>query len=150
MRLALAAVFAALATAAAAQEPPTVGPAVDQPGKIPEDKPTSAPEAAYDSRLLSSYAAAKSFMGPLDGGWRVIVQGRPLYELQLADRRDHVEGAWRRLDRKASGLVASAERTPTRTVLHFDDAVLTVRPDLTGELRRADAAQESRLAKITP
>jgi hypothetical protein len=135
---------AALATAAAAQ--PAPGPSVDQPGKLPEDKPATVPDLAYDSRLLSSYASIQGFMGPLDGAW-VVVGERPLYELQLSDRQGQVEGAWRRLDVKASGVTDSVQRTGNAVVFRFDGAVLTLKPGWTGELARDGRVQTVTLKK---
>jgi hypothetical protein len=102
---------------------PTPGPKVDAPGKLPEPPP-SIPDRAYDARLLSSAASAESFQGPLDGGWTLSAQGvGDLYALQLTDKRDHVEGAWRDLrrpgDPAASGFLDRVQRSPSGLSLSF-------------------------------
>ena len=152
MRRAAAGLILALAAgggvAALAQTAPApAGPHVEDPGKLPEPPPT-VPDLAYDSRVLSSAAAAEQFQGPLDGGWVLSAEGRgDLYSLQLVDKRDRVEGAWRDLRRSgggaaASGVLEQVLRTPTGLVLRFTPAgqeVVTVnlRPNLKGELNQA-------------
>jgi hypothetical protein len=112
-----------LAFAGAALAQPAPGPKVDAPGKLP-GPPPSIPDLAYDARLLSSAAAAESFQGPLDGGWTLSVQGAgDLYALELTDKRDHVEGAWRDLrrpgDPAASGFLERVERSSSGLSLSF-------------------------------
>lgn len=134
MRRAAAAITAALASAlgapAPAQTPPPVvvapgppGPHVEDPAALPEAPPT-APDLAYDSRLLSSAAAAEQFQGKLDGGWTLAGKGLgDLYAFELVDRRDALEGAWRDLRRPAaSGVLDQVERVPSGLVIRFAPA----------------------------
>jgi hypothetical protein len=114
---------AMLALPARAEDPPPQGPKVDQPGKLPQP-PASAPDLAYDARLMESYAAAKSFQGPLDGGWTLSAAGLgDLYEFQFADKGQVVEGAWRDLrrghDAKDSGVIEIVQRTPAGLLIRF-------------------------------
>jgi hypothetical protein len=132
------------ASVAAAQPAPAMGPKVDQPGKLPETAPATVPDLAYDSRLISSYASIKSFMGPLDGGWTLAAKkGGDLYDLQFSDRQGVAQGAWRDLrqgrDPNGSGLVDQVQRTPKGLLLRFtppgqDVVTVNLRRDLTGEL----------------
>jgi hypothetical protein len=123
---------AAGASGALAQPSPTppaaapVPPKVDAPGKLPEP-PLSPPDLAYDARLKFSAAEAERFQGPLDGAWTVAAAGQgALYALQLTDKRDHVEGAWRDLrrpgDPAASGLIDEVQRSPAGVTLRFTPA----------------------------
>jgi len=96
---------------------------IEETGKTP-DAPPNVRDMAYDSRLKSSYASAQGFQGPLDGGWTLAAKGaEDLYALQLVDRADRLEGAWRDLRRKgalgASGLVDDIQRTGTDLTLRF-------------------------------
>jgi hypothetical protein len=128
--------------ASSALAQPAPGPKVDAPGKLPEPPP-SIPDLAYDARLLSSAASAESFQGPLDGGWTLGAQGAgDLYALQLTDRRDHVEGAWRDLrrpgDPAASGFLDQIQRSSSGLSLRFTpqgQAPITVAlgPNLRGQ-----------------
>jgi hypothetical protein len=136
MRLALTAALAALATAAGARVP-----AASPADQAPADQ-------AYDARLRQSFAAAERFQGPLGGGWTVLVAGAPRYELQLADHDGRVQGAWRRLGARASGVIDSVERTASGVALRFDGAVLTLGPDRRAELRRAGVARKADLRRI--
>jgi hypothetical protein len=118
-----------VADTAAPNSPADVGakpPKVEETGKSPEPPPT-VDDIAYDSRLKSSAAAAQSFQGPLDGGWTLAAQGaEDLYSLELVDRRDRLEGAWRDLRRKgapgASGLVEDIRRTGSGLTMRFSPA----------------------------
>ena len=96
---------------------------IEETGKTP-DAPPNVRDLAYDSRLKSSYASAQGFQGPLDGGWTLAAKGaEDLYALQLVDRADRLEGAWRDLRRKgalgASGLVDDIQRMGTDLTLRF-------------------------------
>lgn len=96
---------------------------IEETGKNP-DGPQNVQGLAYDSRLKSSYASAQGFQGPLDGGWTLAAKGaEDLYALQLVDRADRLEGAWRDLRRKgalgASGLVDDIQRIGTDLTLRF-------------------------------
>jgi hypothetical protein len=120
------------------------GPHVEDPRKLPETPP-SAPDLAYDSRLLSSAASAEQFQGRLDGGWTLAAKGRDLYAFELVDNRDALEGAWRDLRRSgepaASGVLEKVERAPPGLVLRFTPtgaAAISVAlgRDLRGELEQ--------------
>lgn len=96
---------------------------IEETGKNP-DAPPSVQDLAYDSRLKSSFASAQGFQGPLDGGWTMAAKGaEDLYALQLVDRADRLEGAWRDLRRKgalgASGLVDDIQRSGADVILRF-------------------------------
>ena len=96
---------------------------IEETGKNP-DAPPSVQDMAYDSRLKSSFASAQGFQGPLDGGWTLSAKGaEDLYALQLVDRPDRLEGAWRDLRRKgalgASGLVDDIQRSGADVILRF-------------------------------
>jgi hypothetical protein len=147
----------ALAFASAAFAQPAPGPRVDAPGKLPEPPP-SVPDLAYDARLLSSAASAESFQGPLDGGWVLGAQGEgDLYALQLTDKRDHLEGAWRDLrrpgDPAASGFLDEVRRSPAGLSLRFTPqgqgpVTVALGPNLRGQAeqdgrRRAVALRRS-------
>ncbi|MGH6908825.1 MAG: hypothetical protein ACREE0_03585 [Phenylobacterium sp.] len=95
---------------------------IEETGKNP-DAP-SVQDLAYDSRLKSSFASAQGYQGPLDGGWTLAAKGaEDLFALQLVDRTDRLEGAWRDLRRKgaldASGLVNTIERNGSDVILRF-------------------------------
>ena len=91
-------------------------------GKAP-DAPATPAEAAYDSRIRASMAAAQGFQGPMDGGWTLSAGTRELYVFQLVDRDGAVEGAWRDLRRAgaldASGLIERVDRTGSDVVFRF-------------------------------
>ena len=157
VRRGLALLIAALAT------PALAGPTVDAPGRLPEPPP-SVPDLAYDSRLLSSAAAAEQFQGALDGGWTLsadaAVGGQgDLYAFQLVDKRDHIEGAWRDLrrpgDPAASGFVDQLQRTPEGLVIRFTPApgrptTVVLRADLRGELTGDGRAVPVTLRRTAP
>ncbi|MFI4966448.1 MAG: hypothetical protein ACHP9T_13905 [Caulobacterales bacterium] len=98
---------------------------IDDTGRTP-DGPPALRDMAYDARIRSSFASAESFQGPLDGGWTLSADGQDLYALQLVDRRDRLEGAWRDLRRKgslnASGLVDDMQRQGGAVTLRFTPA----------------------------
>jgi hypothetical protein len=88
---------------------------IQETGKTADAPPTPR-DVAYDSRIRASFASAKGFQGPLEGGWTLAARGgADLYALQLVDRRDRLEGAWRDLRRpgalNASGLVDDIQHT---------------------------------------
>jgi hypothetical protein len=96
---------------------------LDQPGRT--GAPPSYADAAYESRLRSSFLSAQGMKGPLEGGW-VITEpgGGSLYHLQLVDSAGgFIEGAWRDLRRpgaiNASGLIVNAMRTGGLLNLRF-------------------------------
>jgi len=141
------AVFAAAGAASAAQptHPAPAGPHVEDPRKLPEPPP-SVTDLTYDSRVLSSAASAEQFQGPLNGGWVVGTGAGDLYALQLVDKRNVVEGAWRDLRRKgnpaASGVLDQVLRTSTGLVVRFTPSgqqpvTVSLRPNLKGELSQA-------------
>ncbi|RAK59283.1 hypothetical protein DJ021_05435 [Phenylobacterium hankyongense] len=99
---------------------------VDEVGKTP-DAPPTLKDMAYDSRIRSSFASAQAFQGPLDGGWTLAADGEgDLYNLQLSNRGERLEGAWRDLRRKgaldASGLVDDIQRSGSQLTLRFSPA----------------------------
>lgn len=107
---------------------------IEETGKSP-DAPPGVNDIAYDARLKSSFASAQGFQGPLDGGWTLAARDAgDLYALQLVDRADRLEGAWRDLRRKgalgASGLVDDIQRNGQDLTLRFTvqgaDAVTAV------------------------
>ena len=96
---------------------------IEETGKNPDALP-GVNDIAYDTRLKSSYASAQGFQGPLDGGWTLAVRNAgDLYALQLVDRADRLEGAWRDLRRKGalggSGLVDDIQRSGQDLTLRF-------------------------------
>jgi hypothetical protein len=120
------------------------GPHVETAEKLPTPAAT-VPELAYDSRILSSAAAAEQFQGALDGGWMLGDGQRDLYAVELVDKRDRLEGAWRDPrrtgDPKASGVLDLAARMPAGLLLRFTPAgqapvSVTLRPNLQGELEQ--------------
>jgi hypothetical protein len=95
---------------------------IDETGKTPDSAP-GVRDMAYDARIRASFASAESFQGPLDGGWTLSAGSQDLYALQLVDRRDRLEGAWRDMRRKGapngSGLVDDMQRTGADLTLRF-------------------------------
>jgi hypothetical protein len=103
---------------------------IEEVGKTPDAPPTVS-DLAYDTRLRSSFASAQGFQGPLDGGWILAAQGGgDLYALQLVDRADRLEGAWRDLRRAgaldASGLVDDIQRTGGDLTLRLTSGAVAV------------------------
>lgn len=107
---------------------------IEETGKSP-DAPPGVNDIAYDTRVKSSYASAQGFQGPLDGGWTLAARDAgDLYALQLVDRADRLEGAWRDLRRRGalggSGLVEDIQRNGQDLTLRFSadgaDAVTAV------------------------
>jgi len=96
---------------------------IEETGKTP-DAPPSLAAMAYDMRLRSSFMSAQGYQGPLDGGWTLAAPGgEELFALQLVDRPDRLEGAWRDLRRKGaldgSGLVDDIQRTGSELTLRI-------------------------------
>ena len=156
--LAMALAASAGGGASARTQPAPAGRHVEDPGKLPEAAPTLR-DLAYDSRILSSAASAEQFQGPLDGGWVVGTSGGDLYGLQLVDKRNHVEGAWRDLRRRgdpaASGVVDQVLRTATGLVLRFTPVgqppvTVNLRPNLTGELNQGGKVTAVAMRKAGP
>jgi hypothetical protein len=98
---------------------------VEETGKT-ADAPPTLRDMAYEARIRSSFASAEGFQGPLDGGWTLSADGRDLYDLQLVDQRDRLEGVWRDVRRKgslnASGLVDDIQRQGSELTLRFTAA----------------------------
>jgi hypothetical protein len=73
-----------------------------------------------DARVGSSFNAAESFQGPLDGSWTLVsASGQPIYAFQLVDKpggHDPLEGVWRDLRHPATpgdiGFIDSLVRAP--------------------------------------
>lgn len=164
MRTGLAVVAALLAAAgggaalAQTRQAAPAGPHVEDPRKLPEPPP-SVPALAYDSRILSSAASAEQFQGPLDGGWVVAAAAGDIYGLQLVDKRNVVEGAWRDLRRKgdpaASGVLDQVLRTATGLVLRFTPAgqqpvTVSLRPNFRGELSQGGKVVAVAMRKAGP
>ena len=136
---------------------------IDETGKTP-DRPPNDRDIAYDSRIRSSFASAEGFQGPLEGGWTLTADGQDLYALQLVDRRDRLEGAWRDLRRKGglgdSGLVDTIQRQGADLALRFTretggaqvTAVLHPTADgrWTGDLKEGDLRRPAVLRRTGP
>jgi hypothetical protein len=135
---------------------------IDETGKTP-DGPPAVRDLAYDARIRASFASAESFQGPLDGGWTLSAAGQDLYALQLVDRRDRLEGAWRDLRRKgsldASGLVTDLQRQGPELTLRFTPSpgrpmtVATLHETSghwTGELAEGSARRAVTLRRTSP
>ena len=82
-----------------------------------------------------------------------------LYRLQLVDKRNHVEGAWRDLRRRgdpgATGVVDQVLRTTTGLVLRFTPAgqppvTVNLRPNFTGELNQGGKVVAVAMRKAAP
>jgi len=136
---------------------------IDETGKTPDAAP-GLRDLAYDTRIRSSFASAESFQGPLDGGWTLSAGGQDLYALQLVDRRDRLEGAWRDVRRKgalnSSGLVDELRRQGGQLVVRFSPspgapaAVATLRDGAdglwSGELSEGGATRAVTLRRTGP
>lgn len=123
---------------------------VDETGRNPDGPPTAEDEA-YNSRLRSSAAAARSFQGPLDGSWSLSAGGRELYVLQLADRDGVIEGAWRDPRRpgalEGSGYLDVADRRDGSLVLSFTGSFAVLR--LVDGRWTGDLTESGRTEKVT-
>ncbi|CAN7176353.1 hypothetical protein LJR219_000320 [Phenylobacterium sp. LjRoot219] len=147
MRRALAVIGLVLVVGGCAARGPA-GPRVEDPGPLPEP-PKSSQQQAYDARLRASAEAAEDFQGPLDGGWTLAAaSGGDLYAIELVDKRNHVEGAWRDLKREGdpqgSGLLDVVRRDASGFVLSFRPSGqrrvdVTLGPDLRGNLVQGGA-----------
>lgn len=145
-----------------AAPPPEPRPSQGKPVFIHEtgrtsDGPGTAADLAYDGRLRMSASSARSFRGPMEGGWTLAAGGRDVFALQLVDRAGLLEGAWRDLRRPgaldASGFIDAAERTGADLILRFSGAVLVLRPAESawaGELTEAGRTETARLTRRGP
>lgn len=129
---------------------------VHEAGRTPDGPGTEA-DLAYDSRLRMSASAARSFEGPLEGGWTLAAGGSDLFALQLVDRAGFVEGAWRDLRRPgaldASGFIDAAERNGGDLTFRFAGAVLVLHPaeaGWAGQLTEAGHTTTARLTRRRP
>ena len=128
---------------------------VEETDRTPEGLP-AVRDQAYEARILSSFAAAEGFLGPLDGGWTMATDRQDLYVLQLVDKPDRLEGVWRDPRRKksatSSGLVDDIHRQGDQVVLRFTptpgttSAVATLHLDRDGVWRGDLEDAGSRLA----
>jgi hypothetical protein len=83
-----------------------------------------------DARVASSFSAAESFQGPLDGSWTLVsASGQPIYAFQLVDKpggHDPLEGVWRDLRHPATpgdiGFIDSVVRAPETLSITFNAA----------------------------
>lgn len=115
---------------------------------VDPDEPDTATNKAYAGRLRASGAAARSFRGPLEGGWSLMSGGRELYVLELADRNGVVEGAWRDPRRvgvpDGSGYIDAIERSADMLTVHIGPVTATLRNARgawAGELAQAGRTQ---------
>ncbi len=144
---------------AAGAQPAPAGPHVEDPSKLPEP-PKSVPDATYDARVLSSAASAELFQGPLDGGWTLASpQKGDLYALEVIDKRDRLEGAWRDLrrarDPDGSGVIDQIQRTPTGLEMQFAPkgqapVRVSLKRDLQGEMEQAGIRAPVSLRRTHP
>jgi hypothetical protein len=98
-------------------------------------------------------------LGPLDGSWRLNVEGAgDLYALELVDRGGPVEGAWRDLRRaglNASGFVDDIQRLGSTLTVRFQapagvaEATLSAQADgrWTGEIVDGDRRRPATLRR---
>jgi hypothetical protein len=128
------AVFAglvALAGAPAAAQAPGGRFYLEQTGRAPDGPETQA-EAAYDARLRESLVQALRLEGPLAGGWTLEGPDGGLFALELSQRDDEVEGAWRDLRRPAAlnawGFVERTTAGPATLTLNFGGRTAVLRP----------------------
>lgn len=115
---------------------------------VDPDEPDTATEKAYAGRLRASGAAARSFRGPLEGGWSLMSGGREVYVLELADRNGVVEGAWRDPRRvgvpDGSGYIDAIERSADTLTVHIGPVTATLhnaRGAWAGDLAQAGRTQ---------
>ena len=139
---------------------PTV---VEDPSHTP-DRPPAMRDLAYDTRIRSSFAAAESYQGPLDGGWTLSEdRGGDRFKFQIVERRDRLEAVWRDLRAKdaltTSGLVGQIQRTGSGVMLSFlDGRGASIRLTLTpagddrwrGELLQGDQKLAVTLRRTSP
>ncbi len=129
---------------------------IHEAGRTP-DSAANETDRAYDARLRMSASAARSFHGPLEGGWTLAAGGQDLFALQLIDRTGFVEGAWRDLRRPgaldASGLIDAADRMSGDLTLRFSGAMLVIRPadaGWAGEFTESGRTETARLTRRGP
>jgi hypothetical protein len=99
--------------------------AVEDATRTP-DRPPDVRDLAYDTRIRSSFAAAESYQGPLDGGWTLAEdRSGDRFRFQIVERRDRLEAVWRDLRAKdaltTSGLVEQIQRAGGGLILSFLD-----------------------------
>jgi hypothetical protein len=137
--------------------------AVEDGTRTPDGPPASR-DLAYDTRIRSSFAAAESYQGPLDGGWTLAEdRSGDWFRFQIVERRDRLEAVWRDLRAKdaltTSGLVDQIQRTGAGVTLSFLDGRrasirLTLAPsgeDLwRGELFQGDQKLAVTLRRTSP
>jgi hypothetical protein len=137
--------------------------AIEETGRTP-DGPAGARDLTYDARIRSSFAAAESYQGPLDGGWTLGEDGRgDRFRFQIVERRDRLEAVWRDLRAKdaltTTGLVDQIQRAGAGVTLSFQDGRgATVRLALQpsgddrwrGELTQGDQRQSVTLRRTSP
>jgi len=137
--------------------------AVEDGGHTP-DGPPAVRDLAYDTRIRSSFAAAESYQGPLDGGWTLAEdKSGDRFRFQIVERRDRLEAAWRDLRAKdaltTSGLVDQIQRSGSGVTLSFNDGRgvairLTLAPAgddrWRGELLQGDAKLPVTLRRTSP
>ena len=128
------------------------------------DGPPAVRDLAYDTRIRSSFAAAESYQGPLDGGWTLAEdKSGDRFRFQIVERRDRLEAAWRDLRAKdaltTSGLVDQIQRSGSGVTLSFNDGRgvairLTLAPAgddrWRGELLQGDAKLPVTLRRTSP
>ncbi|HSV01695.1 MAG TPA: hypothetical protein VLI41_00690 [Phenylobacterium sp.] len=120
-------------------------------------------DQAYDARVRSSFRAAESFQGPLDGGWALsAASGAALFDLRFVDAGDGLQAVWRDLRRPgaldASGTVDEVTRRGRSLTLRFHrrpdaEDVLELRSTAggwTGELTEHGRRLPVRLARSSP
>jgi hypothetical protein len=128
------------------------------------DGPPAPRDLTYDTRIRSSFAAAESYQGPLDGGWTLAEdRSGDRFRFQIVERRDRLEAVWRDLRAKdaltTSGLVDQIQRTGAGVTLSFLDGRgasirLTLAPSgedrWRGELMQGDQKLAVTLRRTSP
>jgi hypothetical protein len=146
---------------AAGQPEPETPPGVTPP---PAAAPPNVDDKAYNDRVRSSFAAAESFEGPLDGGWTLATARMgALYGFQVVDHEGKLEAAWRDLKRSgqpdSSGFVDEISRTGATLTLRFKPtadrevtATLDLKPDgrWTGRVAINGEAAPAVLSRTAP
>ncbi|HEY0650723.1 hypothetical protein [Phenylobacterium sp.] len=130
---------------------------LDQVGKSPDGPPSPA-DQAYEARVRSSAAAVRSFQGPMEGGWTLLIGGRDAFALQLIDRGGWVDGAWRDLRRPgardASGFIEEVRRAGGDLTFRFAEGIVAVlRPSQgrwTGQLTEGGKSEAATMVRRTP